>query len=60
LVNAYDNSVDTSDRKYRRVVDLPPEADTGTAKSNYKKRILEIIFNKKQESKPKGKEINVE
>jgi HSP20 family protein len=63
-VNAYDNSVeisaDTPDRKYRRVVDLPPEADTGTAKSNYKNGVLEIIFNKKQESKPKGKEINVE
>jgi HSP20 family protein len=63
-VNSYDNSVeisaDTSGRKYRRVVDLPPEADTGTAKSNYKNGILEIIFNKKQESKPKGKEINVE
>ena len=31
-VNSYDNSVEisagTSDRKYRRVVDLPPEADT--------------------------------
>ncbi len=63
-VNSYDNSVEisagTSDRKYRRVVDLPPEADTQAAKSNYKNGILEIVFNKKQESKPKGKEINVE
>jgi len=63
-VNSYDNSVeisaDTSGRKYRRVVDLPPEADIETAKSNYKNGILEIVFNKKQESKPKGKEINVE
>lgn len=63
-VNSYDNSVEisagTSDRKYRRVVDLPPEADTQGAKSNYKNGILEIVFNKKQESKPKGKEINVE
>jgi len=60
-VNSYDNSVEisagTSDSKYRRVVDLPPEADTQAAKSN---GILEIVFNKKQESKPKGKEINVE
>lgn len=63
-VNSYDNSVEisagTSDRKYRRVVDLPPEADTQAAKSNYKNGILEIVFNKKQESKPKGKEINIE
>jgi HSP20 family protein len=63
-VNAYDNSVEitaeTSDRKYRRVVDLPPEADTQTAKSNYRNGILEIGFNKKAQNKPKGKEINVE
>lgn len=63
-VNSYENSVeisaDTSDRKYRRLVDLPPEADTQAAKSNYKNGILEIIFSKKQESKPKGKEIDVE
>ena len=60
-VNSYDNSVEisagTSDRKYRRVVDLPPEADTQASKPNYKNGILEIVFNKKQESKPKGKEI---
>ena len=63
-VNAYDNSVEitaeTSDRKYRGVVDLPPEADTQTAKSNYRNGILEIVFNKKAQNKPKGKEINVE
>ncbi|MBV9176694.1 MAG: Hsp20/alpha crystallin family protein [Nitrososphaeraceae archaeon] len=63
-VNAYDNSVEisanTSDRKYRRIVDLPPEADTQVAKCNYKNGILEIVFNKKQESKPKGKEISIE
>lgn len=63
-VNSYDNSVEisanTSDRKYRRIVDLPPEADTQVAKCNYKNGILEIVFNKKQESKLKGKEISVE
>jgi HSP20 family protein len=63
-VNSYDNSVEisanTSDRKYRRIVDLPPEADTQVAKCNYKNGILEIVFNKKQESKPKGKEISIE
>ncbi len=49
-VNASDISVEisaqTSDRKYRRVVDLLPEADTQTAKSNYRNGILEIVFNK--------------
>jgi HSP20 family protein len=63
-VNSYDNSVEisanTSDRKYRRIVDLPPEANTQVAKCNYKNGILEIVFNKKQESKPKGKEISIE
>jgi HSP20 family protein len=63
-VNSYDNSVEvsanTSDRKYRRIVDLPPGADTQVAKCNYKNGILEIVFNKKQESKPKGKEISIE
>lgn len=63
-VNASDSSVEisaqTSDRKYRRVVDLLPEADTQTARSNYRNGILEIVFNKKQESKPKGTEIKVE
>jgi HSP20 family protein len=63
-VNSFDNSVEisanTSDRKYRRIVDLPLEVDTQVAKCNYKNGILEIVFNKKQESKPKGKEISVE
>jgi HSP20 family protein len=63
-VNAYDSSVEitTNDpqRKYHQVIDLPPEADIETAKSNYKNGILEIAFNKKEQTKPKGKHINVE
>jgi HSP20 family protein len=63
-INSYDNSVEisanTSDRKYRRVVDLPPEATGETAKSTYKNGILEIVFNKKEQSTPKGKQINIE
>jgi HSP20 family protein len=63
-VNAYDNSVeiksDDPQRKYHEVIDLPPEADIETAKSSYRNGILEIIFNKKKETKPKGKQINVE
>lgn len=63
-VNAYDNSVEiTSDdpqRKYHQIIELPPEANIETAKSNYKNGILEITFKKKEQTKPKGKEINIE
>ena len=63
-VNAYDNTVEvtTTDpgRKYHEVVEVPPETDIETVKSTYKNGILEIIFKKKQQTKPKGKQINVE
>lgn len=64
-VNAYDNSVeitttDQEERKYREVVEIPPETDIETAKSIYKNGILEITFKKKEQTKPKGKQINVE
>ena len=63
-INAYDNSVeiksDDPQRKYHEVIDLPPEADIETAKSTYKNGLLEITFNKKKETKPKGKEVKVE
>ena len=47
-------------RKYHKVIDLPPEADIEAAKSTYNNGILEVIFNKKKENKPKGKEVKVE
>ena len=63
-INAYENTVEiTSDdpqRKYHKVIDLPTEADTETVKSTYNNGILEVIFNKKKETKPKGKEIKIE
>ena len=53
-INAYDNSLEiTSDdpqRKYHRVVDLPPEADIETVKSAYKNGILEIVFKKNRQN----------
>jgi HSP20 family protein len=63
-INAYDNSVeiksDDPQRKYHEVIDLPPEADIETARSSYRNGILEIIFKKKEQTKPKGKQINIE
>jgi HSP20 family protein len=63
-ISVHDNSVqvksDDPQRKYHEILDLPPETDTETAKSTYKNGVLEIIFTKKNESKPKGKDIKVE
>src|ERR671916_270509 len=62
-VNAFENKVEISttekaERKYHKVIDLPPEADIDSVKSNYRNGILEITFNKK--AKPRGKEIKVD
>ena len=63
-INAYEDSVEIisndPQRKYHKVIDLPPEADIETVKSTYNNGILEIIFNKKKQTKPKGREIKVE
>jgi HSP20 family protein len=63
-IDAYDNTVEVNSmdpaRKYHKVIDLPTEADVETARSNYNNGILEITFNKKKETKPKGKQIKIE
>jgi HSP20 family protein len=63
-INVNDSSVEVNSndpqRKYHEVIDLPPEVDIETARSTYKNGILEITFNKKQESKTKGKDIKIE
>ena len=64
-ISAYDNSVEistanTAQRKYRSVIELPSEADAETVKSTYNNGILEITFKKKEQTKPKAKEIKVE
>ena len=63
-INAYENSVeiisDNPQRKYHKVIDLPTEADIETVKSTYNNGILEIVFNRRKQTKPKGKEIKVE
>jgi HSP20 family protein len=62
-INAHDGAVevfttDTAQRKYRKIIEVPSEANIETARSTYKNGILEIVFNKKE--KPKGKQINIE
>jgi HSP20 family protein len=64
-INAYDEKVeiktaDRSERKYHKILDLPKQADLETARSTYNNGILEVTFDKKKETKPKGKEIKIE
>ena len=63
-VNVYDNSLEVTttgtDRKYHEVIEIPPETDIETVTSTYKNGILEIAFKKKEQTKPKGKQIKVE
>jgi HSP20 family protein len=64
-INIYDNSLEltttgTEQRKYHEVIKIPPETDIETATSTYKNGILEVVFKKKEQSKPKGKQINIE
>ncbi|MDQ3967349.1 MAG: Hsp20/alpha crystallin family protein [Thermoproteota archaeon] len=62
-INAYDDSVEVSTteaapKKYRRLIELPQDADLETVKSTFTNGILEITFKKK--GKPKGKEIKID
>src|SRR5215510_7631338 len=64
-ISAYNNSVEVqttenAERKYHEVIDLPEEADIETASSTYNNGILEIIFKKKDQTKPTGKQIKVD
>ena len=42
------------------MIDLPPKTNIETATSTYKNGMLEIVFGKKKQSEPKGKQINLE
>jgi HSP20 family protein len=63
-IDAYDNTVEVKSedpqRKYHKSIDLPLDADIQTAKSKFTNGILEITFEKKKETKPKGKQIKIE
>lgn len=59
-INAYDGSLEVMSinpqRKYRKTMELPQEADIETAKSTYNNGILEVTFSKKENAVSKGKE----
>jgi HSP20 family protein len=63
-IDAFDNTVEVKSedpqRKYRKTIDLPLDADIQTAKSKFTNGILEITFEKKKETKPKGKQIKID
>lgn len=62
-INAYDNKVEINSEdpeKYHAVIDLPPEADIDIVKSAFTNGLLEITFDKKPKSKPKGKSKKVD
>ncbi len=63
-IDASDNQVEikTEDpkRKYHEVVDLPVEVDIDNVKSTFVNGLLEITFNKKSKTKPRGKSIRVD
>jgi HSP20 family protein len=63
-INAYDNSVEIKSedptRKYHKTIEVPEDIDIESAKSNYNNGILEITFKRKEQQKPKGRQINIE
>jgi HSP20 family protein len=63
-INAFEGAVEViannPQRKYHKTIELPHDADIENAKSSYQNGILEVTFNKKENTKPKGKEIKIE
>jgi len=63
-INAFDEAVEViannPQRKYHKTIDLPKEANPEAAKSTYQNGILEIVFNKRDNAKRKGKEIKID
>ncbi|HET8792707.1 MAG TPA: archaeal heat shock protein Hsp20 [Nitrososphaeraceae archaeon] len=63
-INTYEKIVEITtedpERKYHKTIEVPVDIDIDSAKSNYNNGILEIIFKKKDQEKPKGRQINIE
>jgi HSP20 family protein len=49
--------VDTAERKYHKVVELPAKVDTKETKASYKNGVLEVTLPKKEDKEPKGEPI---
>ena len=63
-INAYEKTVEITtedpERKYHKMIEVPVDIDIDSAKSSCNNGILEIIFKKKDQEKPKGRQINIE
>ena len=63
-IDAYDKYVEIKsedpERKYHKKIEVPEDIDINSARSNYNNGVLEINFKKKEQQKPKGRQINVE
>jgi len=63
-IDAYDKYVEIKsedpNRKYHKKIEVPEDIDINSARSNYNNGVLEINFKKKEQQKPKGRQINVE
>ncbi|HZH38986.1 MAG TPA: Hsp20/alpha crystallin family protein, partial [Bacillales bacterium] len=63
-INAYDGRLEVltnaPHRNYRKLVELPQDADTETARFKHNNGVLEVTFKKMRNAKPKGKEIAIE
>jgi HSP20 family protein len=63
-INAYDGKLEVltnaPHRNYRKLVELPQDTDTETARFKHNNGVLEVTFKKKRTAKPKGKEIAIE
>lgn len=51
------STTETAPKKYRGIVDLPPQVDIEIVKSKYNNGLLEIVFGKK--TKQKGRDIKI-
>ncbi len=62
-INAYDGKLEvltnSPQRYYHKLIELPYETDTETARFTYNNGILEVTFKKKKNMQPKRKEIRV-
>ena len=63
-INAYDKYVEIKnedpDRKYHKQIEVPNYIDVESGKSTYKNGILEITFKKREQTKRKGRKINIQ